>query len=103
MIVILIPTFILVYKYSTRRSLICVFIVVFLIGGIIPVFYVSLENEVNPYPGFMSLAAVYLVHKVYFRLPAFVLGIAFAIVMFEYKFVEKLPDGSQPYLKKFLD
>ena len=36
-------------------------------------------------------------------MPAFLLGMGFAIIIFEYKYVEKLSDGTNPFHKKFLD
>lgn len=40
--------------------------------------------------------------KIYFRIPPFLMGVALAIFHFEYRFVDKLNDGTHPFHKNYL-
>ena len=63
----------------------------------------TMQYEINAYPGFTSNGFDYLFMKIYYRMPPFLLGIGLAIIKFEYKFVGTLNDGSKPFHKPIID
>jgi len=92
--VVLIPLFVIVYTNTFRKVLIGSFVVVGIVGSFIPTFYVTMKYDINAYPGYLSNGYDLLFMKTYYRIPPFIMGIALAIVKFEYKFVGTLNDGT---------
>ena len=103
MIAILIPFFVFVYRHAYRKILLTTFLLVGVCGSLIPVVYMTIYYDVNSYPGFQSNGTDFLFFRLYFRIPPFMMGIAFAIFYFEYKYVDKLNDGTKPFHKDFID
>lgn len=63
---------------------------------------ITFKYNVDGYPGFMSTAYSDMYNKIYYRAPPLLIGIAVSIFHFEYKYVDKLKDGSQPFHKNIL-
>jgi len=101
----LIPLFGFVYKNYFRITLISSFLIIGIVGSIVPVLYFTTKNKepVDAYPGFLSSSFNDMLSKIYYRLPPFLIGIAVAIFNFEYKHVNKLNDGSKPFHKDVID
>jgi hypothetical protein len=103
MIAILIPLIGFVYKNYYRTTLMIVFLVFGLGASMVPVIYMTnKEDPVVAYPGFYSNAYSDMFTKVYFRIPPFLIGIALSIFNFEYRYVDRLNDGSTPFHKDFI-
>jgi hypothetical protein len=102
LIIVLIPLFGFVYKNYYRRALACWFFLIGVGASLIPLVYVSLAFNTDSYPGFMSNAYDNMMTKIYYRIPPFLIGIACAIFHFEFKYVDKLNDGSKPFHKDYL-
>ena len=103
MMVILIPLFVLVYKNAYRNVLIGALFVVGICGSLIPTFVLTLQNNINGYPGYLSNGYDLLFMKIYYRIPPFLMGIALGIIKFEYKYVGTLNDGTYPVHKALID
>lgn len=101
--VVLIPLFVIIYRNAYRRFLIGSFVVVGIFGSLIPNIIMTLKYDINAYPGYLSNGFDYLFMKIYYRIPPFIMGIALAIIKFEYKFVGTLNDGTKPFHKSFID
>lgn len=101
--IVLVPLFVFVYKNAYRKVLISTFIFVAVFGSFIPTFYISYKYEINSFPGYMSNGFSSLFMKTYYRMPPFMLGIALAIMKFEYKFVGTLNDGTTPFHKILIE
>ena len=101
--IVLIPLFVLIYKNAYRNVLIGAFIVVGIVGSLIPTFAMTLKYNINGYPGYLSNGYDLLFMKTYYRIPPFLMGIALAIIKFEYKYVGTLNDGSFPVHKILID
>jgi hypothetical protein len=63
---------------------------------------ITIKYNVDGYPGFMSKAYSDMYNKLYYRVPPLLIGISVSIFHFEYKYVDKLKDGSQPFHKNIL-
>jgi hypothetical protein len=48
---------------------------------------------INSYPGLGNDGYTYLYTRPWFRVVPFIFGISFAIIYFEYKYVDKLSNG----------
>lgn len=70
--------------------------------SLVAVVTITIEFNVDGYPGFMSKAFSDMYTKIYYRLPPFLIGVALSIFHFEYKHVDKLKDGSQPFHKNLI-
>lgn len=79
MIVIIIPIFIFVYKHAFRRVLYAAFLIIGIGASIIPVIYMTLKYDVDAYPGYQDYGLDYMLFRMYFRIPPFLIGIALAI------------------------
>lgn len=103
MIAILIPFIGFVYKNYYRKVLITVFSIFGICGSIIPVLYMTNKDPpVDAYPGLYNNAYDDMMTKIYYRIPPFLIGIALSIFNFEYRYVDKLNDGSTPFHKDFI-
>lgn len=71
--------------------------------SVIPIIVLGVENNVNSYPNLDTNMGDVILSRIYYRLPAFLLGIALAVVKFEYKYVDKLNDGTYPFHKAIID
>lgn len=103
LIIILIPLLGFVYKNYYRRALAIVFLVIGVAGSLIPVFYMTIKYDIDGYPGFLSPSYSDLLTKIYFRIPPFLIGMGLAIFQFEFKYVDKLNDGTKPFHKDYLE
>ena len=101
MVIILIPLIGYVYKNYYRRALAILFTVIGVGASLIPVLYMTLYKGTDSYPGYMSNSFDNMMTKIYFRIPPFLIGIALAIFQFEYKYVDKLNDGTKPFHKDY--
>lgn len=79
--------------YASRRVFGIIFIVCFIGGGILPTLLLTWKHDINSYPSIFSLGFSYLYPRIWFRVIAFLSGIIFAIIRFEYKYADKLKDG----------
>lgn len=102
-IIVFIPLFVYAYKYLNRYKLYAIFLVITLGLSTFPVLVISLVNGLNLYPEVFSNSWEYIYKRTWFRLPAFVIGIALAIVKFEFKYVERMNCGRRPFHKKYLE
>lgn len=103
MIAILIPLLGFVYKNYYRRILVITFCIFGIFGSMVPVLYMACKNPpVDAYPGFFNNAYDDMMSKIYYRIPPFLIGIALSIFNFEYRYVDKLNDGSTPFHKDFI-
>eukprot|EP00347_Sterkiella_histriomuscorum_P003458 403364220 len=103
MIAVFIPLFVFIYQKAYRKVLISSFVIIAVCGSLIPNFWMTMKYEINSYPGFLSNGYDYMFMKAYYRMPPFIIGIALAIIKFEYKFVGTLNDGSKPFHKPIID
>jgi hypothetical protein len=103
LVLFLIPTFTFIYKNTYRKVLIISIVLVCVGVGFIPTLYMSLKNNINAYPSYFEHGFNDLFPRIYFRVPPFILGVVYAIIKFEYKYVDKLNDGTKPPHKKVLD
>ena len=103
LIIILIPLLGFVYKNYFRRALMFVFGFIGIVGSLIPVLVMTIDKKVDGYPGYLSNSFNDMLTKIYFRIPPFLIGIALAIFQFEYKYVDKLNDGTKPFHKDYLE
>ena len=71
--------------------------------GFIPTLYMSIKHNINSFPSFFEQGFNDMFNRIYYRIPPFILGVVYAVIKFEYKFVDKLNDGTRPPHKKFLD
>jgi hypothetical protein len=92
--VILIPLFVIVYQNAYRKVLIGTFFVVGVLCSFVPTVIITIKYDINAYPGYLSNGYDTMFMKAYYRIPPFIMGIALAIVKFEYKFVGTLNDGT---------
>jgi hypothetical protein len=95
MIVVLIP--LISYFYNNFNNKRKVLYLVFSLIGLISmaaVLTITIKLNVVAYPGFLNLAFSNMYTKVYFRIPPFLIGAALSVFHFEYKYVDKLKDGS---------
>lgn len=103
MVAVFIPLFIYIYRKAYRKVLIASFLIITIAGSLIPTFVMTFEYGINSFPGFMSNGYDYMFMKTYYRIPPFIIGIAIAIVKFEYKYVSVLNDGTKPFHKPLID
>jgi len=102
MIIILIPLIGYIYKNYFRRALAVAFTTIGIFGSLVPVLYMTLVKGTDSSTGWMSNAYDNLTSKIWFRIPPFLIGMALAIFHFEYRYVDKLNDGSKPFHKDYL-
>eukprot|EP00347_Sterkiella_histriomuscorum_P007239 403349727 len=101
--IILIPIFLSLYKNTFRKVFIVSFLVITVVFSLIPTVVVAIDENVNPYPNLDSLMGEAIISRIYYRIPAFICGVVLAIIKFEYKYVDKLNDGTYPFHKQFID
>lgn len=102
MIIILIPLIGYIYKNYFRRALASAFTIIGLFGSLVPVLYMTLVKGTDSWTGYQSNAFDNLTSKIWFRIPPFLIGMGLAIFHFEYRYVDKLNDGSKPFHKDYL-
>ena len=83
--------------------MIIVFLIIGLGGSLVPVIFMTFDKNIDGYPGFLSYSYSDMLTKIYFRIPPFLIGIALAIFHFEYRFVDKLNDGTKPFHKDYIE
>lgn len=103
LVIVLIPLLGYIYKNYFRRALASVFAIIGLGGSLVPVIYMTVAHDVDGYPGFLSNSYSQMYTKLYFRIPPFLIGVALAIFYFEYRYVDKLNDGSKPFHKDYIE
>jgi peptidoglycan/LPS O-acetylase OafA/YrhL len=103
LIILLVPILAYLYQnYNSKRKVLYMIFSVLGLMSLAAVVTITIEFNVDGYPGFMSQAFSDMYTKIYYRLPPFLIGVALAIFHFEYKHVDKLKDGSQPFHKHLI-
>ncbi|CDW85512.1 UNKNOWN [Stylonychia lemnae] len=102
MVLTLIPLYLYLYKNTYRKVFIISFLIIAFGASFIPTFYYTFTKKVNSFPNIDTKMAQEILSRLFYRIPLFLCGIALAILKFEYKYVDKLNDGSFPFHKKFL-
>ena len=89
--------------YASRMVLRIVFVVCLICGGILPTLLLTWKHNINSYPSIFSEGWLYLYTRIWFRVIAFLFGMIWAIIRFEYKYVDKLKDGTKLPYKLFFE
>lgn len=103
MVAIVIPIFLYLYKYLPRKIFISVMLLILIGAGIGPTVAFTVSDGIQAFPMVNQAGFNMLYTRFYYRIVASIFGIAFAIMRFEYKYVDKLSDGQKPRHKIFLD
>jgi hypothetical protein len=103
LILILIPILGYIYKKYFRKVLWGLFLSIGIGASLVPVVYMTYTYNIDGFPGFLSNSYNNMMTKIYYRIPPFLIGISLSIFHFEYKYVDKLNDGSKPFLKDYLE
>lgn len=101
--IVFVPLYIFLYKNTFRKVFVASFVVIAVFLSIIPTIVLSIQENVNSYPNMDTMMSETVLSRIYYRLPAFLCGLSLAIIKFEYKYVDKLNDGSYPFHKKLIE
>lgn len=91
------------YKLAPRKVFLAILGLTWVCGGIVPLIWLTLHYDLPAFPLLSSKSYNLLYTRFYFKIVAFVSGITFAIIRFEYKYVDRLSDGTRPRHKLFFD